>query len=534
MSQRSAGKSDLSGAQTALTDLEKLVLADPHAAVKETQQLLEQARGQGNALLEGQLLCIQAAAHYFLAQLDEALDTYQQVLDLVEQEAQGLVVLKVRTLNGLGNVHCLRGEYVRGMDFYYTSARLAQETGDEVGWQRASSNIGLMYARFGDHEEALKIHEGLVEAASRLNSHIQVANARVNVMEDYLLLGDHVRVVHLAESYLAQDEPYPQYEGVVRTLLAHSLLHLNQLEEALAQAQQAREVLDALAYRDYLCRLLEVLGRIYQRQGRHEQALETLLEGLQLTQKHKITLVGSDIHEALAALYESQGEYRLALQHLRAHHELTTQTMQQNVLRRVQLAQLQYQLEMVERNLQQVQHDAQHDPLTGLLNRVHFRQRAQAWLDRHPQRLMGVAFLDLDEFKSVNDSLGHDQGDELLAQLAARLRDALRQGDLLGRMGGDEFSVLFSELQDEQELLRAASRLLAEITRPFELAGQMVTLMASVGLALHPRHASDIVVLQRLADLAMYQVKHTGQGGLHLYQQGDRIDPNPTAPRMRR
>ena len=169
----------------------------------------------------------------------------------------------------------------------------------------------------------------------------------------------------------------------------------------------------------------------------------------------------------------------------------------------------------------QVAHLAYHDQLTGLPNRV--RVTEQLELELHRARRSGsavaVLFVDLDGFKQVNDTLGHAAGDAVLAEVAGRLRVALRTGDLLGRHGGDEFVAVIPDLAPERAQAvaeRAASDLAAAVRRPIEAAGRPLTLGASVGLAVFPRSGGDAEQLLGAADAAMYAVKaalQAAQGG---------------------
>ncbi|MFQ1002427.1 putative bifunctional diguanylate cyclase/phosphodiesterase [Modestobacter sp. SSW1-42] len=167
-----------------------------------------------------------------------------------------------------------------------------------------------------------------------------------------------------------------------------------------------------------------------------------------------------------------------------------------------------------------LEHQANHDPLTGLPNRTLLHQSITA---RFTPGADGLAclFLDIDDFKAVNDSLGHTVGDLLLVELAARLRTAVRPGDLVARFGGDEFVVVCSEVS-ESEAVGLALRLLTAVSMPFDLGGVQVEPGASIGVTLqNPDHltADDLV---RDCDIAMYQAKAAGRGRVALLDQRGR------------
>jgi diguanylate cyclase (GGDEF)-like protein/PAS domain S-box-containing protein len=168
---------------------------------------------------------------------------------------------------------------------------------------------------------------------------------------------------------------------------------------------------------------------------------------------------------------------------------------------------------------EQLLHNASHDQLTGLPNRVLFLNRLEAIVDRvkrHPSQLAAVLFIDLDDFKVVNDCLGHASGDELIVEFGKRLKGCMRGDGTIARMGGDEFTVLLEEVSDPSDAIRVAQRIHAASTKPFVLNGQEVFKDVSIGIALVAQRESAESVLQN-ADLAMYRAKSKGRGCSELF-----------------
>ena len=161
-----------------------------------------------------------------------------------------------------------------------------------------------------------------------------------------------------------------------------------------------------------------------------------------------------------------------------------------------------------------LRHLALHDALTGLPNRALLYRRAERVV--RGDALAALMLIDLDRFKEVNDTLGHDYGDELLVEVAGRLRAVLRRGDVLARLGGDEFAVLLTDLPHRGAVADLAGRLQGALRRPFALRGVAVELEASIGVALAPDHGNDVGTLVQRADVAMYDAKR-GQSGLETY-----------------
>ncbi|WP_421867913.1 diguanylate cyclase domain-containing protein [Motiliproteus sp.] len=174
---------------------------------------------------------------------------------------------------------------------------------------------------------------------------------------------------------------------------------------------------------------------------------------------------------------------------------------------------------------------ANQDTLTELLNRRSFKQRVEQKIERagrHPDTRLALLFIDLDLFKEVNDSYGHEIGDQLLIEIAVRIRRCLRaydtvgrigleeataqvSGALVGRVGGDEFTIAIDELAGQQDLERVIQRLLEQIEQPLTLAGQQVAVTASIGVAIYPEDGGSYADLIRHADKAMYRSKQGGR-----------------------
>jgi diguanylate cyclase (GGDEF)-like protein len=156
-------------------------------------------------------------------------------------------------------------------------------------------------------------------------------------------------------------------------------------------------------------------------------------------------------------------------------------------------------------------HQARHDPLTGLPDRAVFLELLAGTLGHAAPSSIAVMFLDLDHFKVVNDSLGHEAGDRLLVAVARRLEQALRDGDVVARFGDDEFTVLCRGLTESSEAADLAERLLATLATPFGVAGEQVFLSASIGLAIPNSTDEAAEVVMRHADLALYWAKQRGK-----------------------
>ena len=162
---------------------------------------------------------------------------------------------------------------------------------------------------------------------------------------------------------------------------------------------------------------------------------------------------------------------------------------------------------------------ANYDALTGLPNRSLFRERLQYEVtsSRRSGRLLALLFLDLDRFKEVNDLLGHDAGDELLKQTAARIRSCVREADTVARLGGDEFTVILTDLDDRSHVENIAEKILQAIDKPYLLNHEEIHVSGSIGITLHPGDAKEPEGLVRNADQAMYVAKNAGRNQFSFF-----------------
>jgi diguanylate cyclase (GGDEF)-like protein/PAS domain S-box-containing protein len=167
---------------------------------------------------------------------------------------------------------------------------------------------------------------------------------------------------------------------------------------------------------------------------------------------------------------------------------------------------------------EQIEFHAYHDVLTHLPNRKLFTDRLTQSISRarRSAKPLAVMFVDLDHFKSINDTLGHEAGDELLLEMAIRLRDNVREDDTVARLGGDEFTIILAELRQPEDAVNVAEKIIKAVEQPLSIAGTSIEVSASIGIALYPDDGSDAESLLRNADSAMYRAKEAGRNTYQL------------------
>lgn len=174
---------------------------------------------------------------------------------------------------------------------------------------------------------------------------------------------------------------------------------------------------------------------------------------------------------------------------------------------------------------------AQYDHLTGLVNRSLFRDRVVQAMARSKRihQPLGLMLLDLDRFKSVNDSLGHDVGDDLLKAVSERLKTCVREVDTVARMGGDEFTIILEGVASEQSIVVVAKRIVESISTLFELQGHKISIGVSIGITVYPQDDHSIDELLRHADSAMYKAKQLGGSGFSFHEASGYKYPSLTS-----
>ena len=163
---------------------------------------------------------------------------------------------------------------------------------------------------------------------------------------------------------------------------------------------------------------------------------------------------------------------------------------------------------------------AHHDPLTNLPNRsLFFDLVAQGLaLARRNETMMALMYIDLDRFKPINDNYGHEAGDVVLQHVARRMSDCVRDSDRVARIGGDEFVVLLLDVANEEAAVMVAEKIRASLSQPFDVAGKMLSISSSIGIAIYPEHGSDSDELARNADSAMYHAKQSGRDNVKVFR----------------
>ncbi|SFP57324.1 putative bifunctional diguanylate cyclase/phosphodiesterase [Hydrogenimonas thermophila] len=174
----------------------------------------------------------------------------------------------------------------------------------------------------------------------------------------------------------------------------------------------------------------------------------------------------------------------------------------------------------MEKAKEEISYLAMHDTLTGLVNRAMLKEHLQLLINeakRKKESELAILFIDLDHFKLINDSLGHEVGDALLVELAERINNNIRSEDIAARIGGDEFVVVMFDIQSKEDVMLVANKLHNLISKPFYPLGYEVMITSSIGISFYPEHGKSVDELLRFSDMAMYQAKEKGRNGIIIF-----------------
>jgi diguanylate cyclase (GGDEF)-like protein len=361
-----------------------------------------------------------------------------------------------------------------------------------IGFFISASVMALVSSFGGSHERAAIRERALARAGAGLvaaTSRDVVAQATMLAVRE-LLSETPVSRVSVTAGYPGSDEQVVLASEGQHAEKVHGLtVHMNRVPTKYRVAQATRQVvMDTAALTD----LEAALGVPLHPGMATLTPLNTATASIGLLVVESPRQLPAECSDGLETL---GAEVALALENVRLTEDLLHDIAQRTALE------------------QELAHRAFHDPLTELPNRALLVERLQHALARTARGLArpAVAFVDLDDFKLINDSLGHKLGDELLATISQRLRAAIRPGDTAARLGGDEFVILLEDIVDAQSAIAVVERLLTRLQAPLMLDGHEVYVGASVGLAFAPAEGALPDDLLRQADVAMYAAKRNGK-----------------------
>ncbi|UBV45328.1 EAL domain-containing protein (plasmid) [Deinococcus taeanensis] len=525
--------------QALLGAAEPLVVADAEQARALLSEALPLARTLGDGRGVARALNLLAGSLVIRSQYDEAAQTFAQAREAAVNA--GDAASEARAINGLGLVARARGRYGEAMEHYLESLRVAQSCGDDIGHARTLGNVGIVHSELGDHELALQTFETMRQLGERAGHAITQSNAIINMAYAHHELGHFDEALDAARKHLPviRERGMRQHEVILQATVVSCLAARGDAAEAVSAAEEVLPLAEAVGDREQLAYVRLAYGQALLALHQLDAAEVQLDAALAETRQHSLKPQECQVLHHLSELHARRGAWEQAYRHSQAHHTLDRTLHAQDLDRKTKVVGAQLQVEMLKREAdaerirsaqlaqmntelseaqRHLSHRAAHDPLTGLANRSQFHAELERALTTAGTDPVGVLFIDLDRFKQVNDTLGHDVGDELLKEVSVRLRQVVRGGDLVARMGGDEFTVILRHLRTVKDAERVAQKILNVLAQIFTVHGHTLHVTASIGVAVAPQDGQDITTLQRHADIAMYRAKHEGKNAVRTFQ----------------
>ena len=457
------------------------VLSKPYEALPiglKANQLAEQI---GDTFLIGTIQSILGRIYWHSDDYTASIDYYRNALRLVQN---GLHPdLEVSLTNGLGLVQYGLGNFNESLGYFKTCLAIASEA-DLTGRADASNNIAYVLHMLGRDQEALAFGMSALALFGRLGTSVGTMETLQSLGAIHRALGNHAEAMTF-------------------------------LQEGIDIARRNNSPILEISY------ILEI-SRIRQVRGELDRAEADVLLALRIAEAVNSLANIQLVHERLVEIYKARHDYPAALQHFEAFHATYKQIFNEASDRRFKNLEIQHQLAITRKQSDIYRELASTDFLTSLLNRRRFLEIAEIALQqaRNEGRPMALIMLDVDHFKDMNDRYGHEVGDAVLASVAATLKRSLRQGDIAGRYGGEEFVVLISDLSSQRSLSIVERMRQAVEQHSVDVGQTSVQVTISLGVvSIDPAHPLPLSVLINRADQALYQAKQQGRNRVAAWRQ---------------
>jgi diguanylate cyclase (GGDEF)-like protein len=425
----------------------------------------------------------------------------------------------------LGRIYWHIDDFPTSMDYYLNARKLVQTENHPDLEISLINGLGLVQYGLENYGGALEYFKTCLEKASG-DDFTGRADASNNIAYVLHLLGRDREALEYGMQALSLFNQLGTSGGKMETLHSLGAIHFSfgDYDQAMAFLQEGIDIT-----RQNNSQLLEIhyileIARIHQARGEIDMAEEEILQALQTAEKINSLTNISLLHERLVEIYKEKKDYQSALNHFEAFYATYKKVFNEKSDRRIKNLEILHQVEITRKQADLYRELAGTDFLTSLINRRRFLEIAETAYQRAKvdKTQVAVILLDIDHFKNVNDQYGHKAGDEVLSTLASRIKKSLRQGDIAGRYGGEEFIILVQDTPPDQ-CFSIAERLRQAIARQtIEVEQKVIRVTISLGLAcMNPELPLPIEDLINAADQAMYLAKQQGRNRVVAWIQND-------------
>ena len=503
-------------------------------------QALNLAQSADYAKGEADSLSVLAYGHIATGEFTEALGQALRALEIYRQldDAKG----QAYTSHLVSQAYRQMNDLPRALEYALPALEVAKRIDDPRYLMGLLMTLGGVYVDRGDYDAALDCAYKVLEASDEQTTPDFHADALNSIAFTHYLKGDPQAGLGYVDRAMAIHESHGTYAQSLYCLHTAGVIRLalDGLDEARADFERGLARATEEGVRASMIEFRVELGRLAEREGDVEAAFGHLHGALEIAEQLGSPLRQAEVHHRLADLYKSIADYERALGHHEAYHRLDKQVFNEQSDQRMKALQVQHEVDQAQKEAEiyrlenvslqaEVEHRkrtetelreiAAQDPLTGVYNRQSFERRAEEILEQATRsgEPLGLALLDMDEFKSLNDTHGHLTGDAVLRALTERIGSLMRPSDVLGRYGGDEFILLL------REATREGCRDVAERIRrsiETETLAPRPNVPTSVSIGVVHRAADDpsnLLALLEQADKALYRAKKAGKNRVRLW-----------------
>jgi diguanylate cyclase (GGDEF)-like protein len=445
-----------------------------------------------------------------LGQQREALEIGLRAMDLAIQSGDLLMTMMMD--NVLGNIYWSLDDYANALNYFMDGLEIIQKKPDPELEIYLVQGVGIVYFSIGVYEEAFKYFTLSIEIAfpeDCIGRAIGYNNAAYTLSE--MKKGQEALPYALKARELFEKGGYAVGLTEVLHTLGSIYLETGDIDQAVTFFDQSLQM--AIKNQNHSVEVISLLGicLVHQALGELETARQKLIRILQIAKETGAPAKElCRTHELLAGVYKQMGDHQMALEYYETYHSIYVQMYNEQTYRKIHNAQMLREVETTRKEVELYRQLAATDALTGILSRREFFDLARKAMLRAQsgQSSISLLMLDVDDFKIINDQYGHSVGDQVLAAIAGRLKKSLRQDDLAGRYGGDEFVILLPDTTYHQSLQVAERCRNTVKENPFQVDSKNLFLSISVGLAIYnPPGALDLEDFIHEADQALLAEK---------------------------